>query len=91
MIRVLIPSPLFSYTGGRRQVEADGGSLAAVLEVLDARYPGLRHRIVDEQDRIRKHIRFFVNGEMAERLDPFTRGAVSLPGDTLMSQNCLGT
>ena len=69
MIRVLIPSPLFSYTGGRRQVEADGGSLAAVLEVLDARYPGLRHRIVDEQDRIRKHIRFFVNGEMAERLD----------------------
>ena len=39
------------------------------IEALDARYPGLRHRIVDEQDRIRKHIRFFVNGEMAERLD----------------------
>jgi molybdopterin converting factor small subunit len=69
VIRVHIPSPLFSYTGGQRQVEADVQSLAALLQALDARYPGMRHRIVDEQDRIRRHIRFFVNGEMAERLD----------------------
>lgn len=69
MIRVLIPSPLFSYTGGQRQVEAEAESLAGLLQSLDARYPGMRHRIVDEQDCIRKHIRFFVNGEMAERLD----------------------
>ena len=69
MIRVLIPSPLFSYTGGQRQVEVEAESLAGLLQSLDARYPGIRHRIVDEQDCIRKHIRFFVNGEMAERLD----------------------
>ena len=69
MIRVLVPSPLFSYTGGQKVVEAEGESLAGLLRVLDARYPGMRHRIVDEQDCIRKHIRFFVNGEMAERLD----------------------
>ena len=69
MTRVLIPSPLFSYTGGQRQVEADGESLAGLVQALDARYPGMRHRIVDEQGRIRKHIRFFVNGDMAEQLD----------------------
>ena len=69
MIRVAIPSPLFSYTGGQRRVDVESESLAALLNVLDARYPGMRHRIVDEQDRIRKHIRFFVNGEMVERLD----------------------
>lgn len=69
MIRVLVPSPLFSYTGGQRQVEAEAESLAGLLQSLDARYPGIRHRIVNEQDCIRKHIRFFVNGEMAERLD----------------------
>ncbi|MEO8007289.1 MAG: MoaD/ThiS family protein [Betaproteobacteria bacterium] len=69
MIRVIVPSPLFSYTGGQRQIEAQGDSLTGLLEALDARYPGLRHRIVDEQDRIRRHIRFFVNGEMTERLD----------------------
>jgi molybdopterin synthase sulfur carrier subunit len=68
-MRVLIPSPLFSYTGGQKQIEAEGDSLEALLSVLDARFPGMRHRIVDEQDRIRPHIRFFVNGKMAQRLD----------------------
>jgi molybdopterin converting factor small subunit len=79
LIRVLIPSPLFSYTGGQRQVQAEGESLAELLRAIDACYPGLRHRIVDEQDRIRKHIRFFVNGEMAERLDRVLRA-----GDEVM-------
>ena len=69
MTRVLIPSPLFSYTGGQKQVEAEGDSLAALVDALDVRFPGMRHRIVDEQDRIRRHIRFFVNGEMAQDLD----------------------
>jgi molybdopterin converting factor small subunit len=69
LTRVLIPSPLFSYTGGQKQVEAEGDSLAALVDALDVRFPGMRHRIVDEQDRIRRHIRFFVNGEMAQDLD----------------------
>ena len=45
MIRVLIPSPLFSYTGGQRQVEAEGESLAGMLQALDSRFPGMRHRL----------------------------------------------
>jgi molybdopterin converting factor small subunit len=69
LIRVSVPSPLFSYTGGQRQLQAHGTSLAALLAELDAAHPGMRHRIVDEQDRIRPHIRFFVNGEMAAGLD----------------------
>ena len=78
-MRVLVPSPLFSYTAGQRAVEADGESLARLLEDLDARFPGMRHRVVDEQDRIRQHIRFFVNGEMAQRLDQRLD-----PGDEVM-------
>jgi sulfur-carrier protein len=62
-MRVVVPSPLFSYTSGQRELEAQGGSVADVLQDLDTRFPGMRHRIVDEQDRIRPHIRFFVNGE----------------------------
>ncbi len=68
-MRVLVPSPLFSYTGGQRSLDAQGESIAQLLDALDARYPGLRHRIIDEQDRIRPHIRFFVNGEMIVRID----------------------
>ena len=72
-MRVMIPSALRSYTGAG-EVEARGDTLAALLADLDRRYPGLRFRIVDEQDRIRRHIRFFVNGEqgfdLALRLGP---------------------
>lgn len=60
-MKVIVPSPLRSYTGAR-PVEAEGATLAAVLADLDRRYPGIRFRMVDEQDRIRPHIRFFVNG-----------------------------
>ncbi|HEX4598348.1 MAG TPA: MoaD/ThiS family protein [Burkholderiaceae bacterium] len=60
-MNVLIPAPLRSYTG-QRQVEASGATLAAVLTDLERRYPGIRFRMINEQDRMRPHIRFFVNG-----------------------------
>lgn len=61
-MKVLIPTPLRSYTG-EREVEASGVTLATVLLDLDRRYPGIRFRMIDEQDRMRPHMRFFVNGE----------------------------
>lgn len=61
-MKVLIPSPLLSYTTVR-EVEATGTTLADVLADLDRQYPGLRFRVIDEQDRMRAHMRFFVNGE----------------------------
>lgn len=61
-MKVLIPSPLLSYTG-RQWVEGNGVTLAELLADLDRQYPGLRFRIIDEQERMRGHMRFFVNGE----------------------------
>lgn len=61
-MKVLIPSPLRSYTKAR-EVDATGATLAELLADLDRRYPGLRFRVIDEQDKMRAHIRFFVNGE----------------------------
>lgn len=66
-MKVLIPSALQSYTGGAR-VEAQGDTLDALLADLDRRFPGLRFRMVDEQDRIRRHIRVFVGGEQVFEL-----------------------
>ena len=61
-MKVSIPSPLYSYTK-EHEVEADGATLGELLADLDRRYPGLRFRVIDEQDRMRPHIRFFVNQE----------------------------
>ena len=61
-MKVLIPGALLSYTA-QREVEASGPTLAAVLGELDRQFPGIRFRMIDEQDRVRRHIRFFLNGD----------------------------
>lgn len=61
-MKVLIPSPLRSYTADRNWVEAEGSTLGAVLADLERQFPGIRFRMIDEQDKMRRHIRFFVNG-----------------------------
>jgi molybdopterin converting factor small subunit len=66
-MKVLIPGPLLSYTA-QREVEASGSTLAAVLAELDRKFPGIRFRMVDEQDRMRRHVRFFVNGDQVFEL-----------------------
>ncbi|WP_309606341.1 MoaD/ThiS family protein [Phenylobacterium sp.] len=60
MTHVLIPSQLTSYTAGATRLEADGATVGAVLDDLDARYPGLKFRVIDEQDRVRRHMRLFI-------------------------------
>jgi molybdopterin converting factor small subunit len=61
-MNVLIPTPLRSYTG-QRLVEASGSTLGAVLADLDRQFPGIRFRMINEQDGMRPHVRFFVNGK----------------------------
>lgn len=66
-MKVLIPSALRSYTQSGR-AEAQGATLAELLADLDRRYGGIRFRMVDEQDQIRRHIRIFINGTQVRDL-----------------------
>lgn len=66
-MNVLIPSALHSYTQGS-YVHAQGATLDDVLNDLERQYPGIRFRMIDEQQRMRAHIRFFVNGEQVREL-----------------------
>ena len=68
-MKVFIPTPLRSYTGDRSEVEAAGATIAEVLADLDRRYPGIRFRMIDEQDAVRRHIRIWVNKDEARALD----------------------
>jgi hypothetical protein len=63
---VWIPSQLHAYTGGVSRVHACGGTIEAVLDDLDRQYPGLKFRVIDEQSRVRPHMRLFV-GQAAAR------------------------
>lgn len=60
---VRVASPLRSYTGGAAEVAAQGASVAELLADLDCRFPGMRFRMVDEQGRIRPHVRLYVDAQ----------------------------
>lgn len=76
-LKVSIPGPLLSYTK-QRQVDAAGGTLGELLQDLDRQYPGIRFRMVDEQDHVRPHMRVFVNGGQV-----FDLGRALGPGDAV--------
>ena len=67
-MKVRVPSPLFSYTKQQSVVDAAGTTLAEVVGDLDRRFPGMRFRMVDEQDRIRPHIKMFGAGQHVQTL-----------------------
>jgi sulfur-carrier protein len=64
-----IPGPLRSYTNGARKVSSSGADVSGLLLELDRQYPGMRFRIIDEQDGIRPHMKIFVNASQVRRLD----------------------
>ena len=66
-MQVLIPSSLRSYTRVSH-VDAGGATLGELLADLDRQFPGLRFRMVDEQDRLRPHMRVFVDGQAVHDL-----------------------
>ncbi len=66
-MKVVMPGPLLSYTT-LREVEATGSTLGELFVDLDQRYPGLRFRLIDEQERLRPHMRCFVNGQQVFEL-----------------------
>jgi molybdopterin synthase sulfur carrier subunit len=73
---VRIPSPLRSYTDGAGTVAGAGGTVAEVLSDLERRYRGIRFRMVDEQNRIRPHIRLYVGTSEVKALsEPVASGA----------------
>lgn len=79
MISVFVPSQLSAYTGGVTRVTAAGDTVGAVLDDLDRAYPGLKFRVIDEQDRVRRHMRLFVGQDETRDV-----GRPIRPGDELL-------
>ncbi|HYO33012.1 MAG TPA: MoaD/ThiS family protein [Nocardioidaceae bacterium] len=61
--RVRVPTILRTYTAGASEVTADGSTLSDVLDSLDASYPGIKARIVDEQGGLRRFVNVYVGND----------------------------
>ena len=63
MPTVRIPTPLRKLTNNQEEVTASGATLGSVLNELNATFPGLGERIVDENGVIRRFVNIFINDE----------------------------
>jgi molybdopterin synthase sulfur carrier subunit len=62
-VKVRIPTPLRSLTAGQSVVEINGKDIGEVIEHLDKQYPGIKTRICDEENQIRRFVNIYVNEE----------------------------
>jgi sulfur-carrier protein len=62
-VRVRVPTPLRKFTQGAEEVNAQGGSIKAIVEDLEKNYPGIKERICDETGKVRRFVNVYVNGD----------------------------
>ena len=55
-VQVLIPTPLRKFTGNEETVSAAPGSIAAIIDDLDAQYPGIKNRLTDDKGELRRFV-----------------------------------
>ena len=62
-IEVRIPTILRTHTGGNKTVEGSGDTLAALVDDIDARHPGIKGRLVTEEGNLHRFVNVYVNDE----------------------------
>jgi molybdopterin synthase sulfur carrier subunit len=62
-IRVQVPAPLRSLTGGADEVQVEAQDVGALVDALEARHKGMKDRLCDPSGELRAYVRLFVNEE----------------------------
>ncbi len=62
-VEVTIPGPLLQYTHDQKEVQLNADSVLDAIKELDKKFPGMKDRICDEQEKVRAYVNIFVNGE----------------------------
>jgi sulfur-carrier protein len=64
-VSVRIPTILRNYTSGQADVSVDPAdtSLQGVIDALEASFPGLRARVLDEAGALRRFVNVYVNDD----------------------------
>ncbi|MGO8953374.1 MAG: MoaD/ThiS family protein [Rhodomicrobium sp.] len=75
-VLVILPRPLLAlFPGALAEVKVSAATVGDLVADLDARWPGMGHRICDETPRIRPHLSIFCNGKRAALDTPLPDGA----------------
>lgn len=80
-VMVRIPGPLRRLTNGVDKTDVEGGTLGACIGELEARFPGIKDRLLDESGQMRYFVNVYLNGEdvrFLEGLDTPTKSGDEL-------------
>jgi molybdopterin synthase sulfur carrier subunit len=66
---VRIPGPLRKITNGVEKADVEGADLAACIEELESKFPGIQDRMLDEAGQLRYFVNVYLNGEDVRFLD----------------------
>ncbi len=79
-VTVHVPPALRTFTEGQDEVHIEAENVAVLLERLNAAFPGIRQRVVDETGRARPYVNVFINAELVR--GPLDRARLG-PGDSV--------
>jgi molybdopterin converting factor small subunit len=80
-IRIHVPSPLRSYSGGARELSLPASNVRAALAEIERLHPSLYRSVCDETGAVRRHINLFVNSAHVRDKDGLDTPLA--PGDML--------
>jgi len=80
-VSVRIPTPLRKLTEGKNEVEANGVSVAEIIDDLESSYPGLKEKLCEENGSVRKFLNIYLNDEDIRFMDSLATEVRD--GDTL--------
>ena len=61
--KVRIPTPLRKLTNNEELVEVDAATIGAAIIELQAKFPGIKERLIDETGEVRRFVNVYVNEE----------------------------
>lgn len=62
-VNVRIPGPLRRVTNGAQQVQVEAANVQQTIDALEAKYPGMKERLCDENGELRYFVNIYLNGE----------------------------
>ena len=62
-VTVRIPTPLRKLTNGEEEIELEADTIGAAIAALQAKYPGIEERLIDESGEVRRFVNVYVNEE----------------------------
>ena len=76
MARVILPNSLLElFPGAERTVEVEAATVRDALDRMEERWPGMRSRLCESAERLRRHIVIFVDSDRSDLSAPVQPGS----------------